>query len=585
MLLDHVKESEVIVLLQTKNVLTRPWVILELYTAITHGVPLVALKVQNSYPYDYGEALEFLTHFDENIEIANPGAAQMLMGLGADPQDVAYRLSEVLPNIISTDFNPNASAGMLDAMINDLKQSMACAAPQSPGVGKEEWLAQRGTRKAQPVGQRLDEHGRGGKGGGPPSSSESTRAVIPSTVPDLPGAYLPRSTDLAALKVALLSDQTSSSTAQAYPKVSAYGMGGVGKTTIAASLVHESDVRSSFTKIAWVAVGQEPDVRELQSSIHFQLSKHHLPEQAKEQDERLQALKDAAAGTKVLLVLDDVWDSSMEKLLNCIDLEAGSCLLVTTRVRKLLTKSTDIELGVLPQDEALKLLLASAEMTDEVSDGSDEHGLAFEVVELCGRLPLTLAIAGGMVADVGQGFTEDILEAMMEACGANLEDEGGLALEERVISSSLKMIKGKNKALVERVFKFFAVFPEDVAVPAGVFNALAPLVSGDITTGSKVRLAVGSCLGTLVKFNLLKGSISGTGVFMHDIVREYVISQHEGSELRMLQHDVVEGVLAARPEPGGFDEYAPAGTFDGYVARQLHWHIRGALADEGEPPD
>ena len=55
-----------------------------------------------------------------------------------------------------------------------------------------------------------------------------------------------------------------------------------------------------------------------------------------------------------------------------------------------------------------------------------------------------------MVADVGQGFTDDIREAMMEARGANLEDEGGQTLEERVISSSLKMIKGKNKELVER---------------------------------------------------------------------------------------------------------------------------------------
>ena len=139
-------------------------------------------------------------------------------------------------------------------------------------------------------------------------------------------------------------------------------------------------------------------------------------------------------------------------------------ILMTTRIRGLLKHSTEVELGVLPPEEALKLLLASAEMTDKVSDGSDAHGLALEIVELCGWLPLTLAIAGGTVAEVGQGFTEDILEAMMGARGgAALEDEGGLTLEARVISSSLKMIKGKNKALVERVFEFFAVFPEDVA--------------------------------------------------------------------------------------------------------------------------
>ena len=47
--------------------------------------------------------------------------------------------------------------------------------------------------------------------------------------------------------------------------------------------------------------------------------------------------------------------------------------------------------------------------------------------------------------------------------------------------------------------------------------------------------------------------------------------------LHTLQRGVVEAVLAARPEPDGFDEYAHAGTFEGYTARQLHWHIRAAL--------
>ena len=45
-LLTFVKQAEVLVLLQTKNVLERPWVILELYTAVTNNVPIVALNVQ-----------------------------------------------------------------------------------------------------------------------------------------------------------------------------------------------------------------------------------------------------------------------------------------------------------------------------------------------------------------------------------------------------------------------------------------------------------------------------------------------------------------------------------------------------------
>merc|ERR1711965_817893 len=75
---------------------------------------------------------------------------------------------------------------------------------------------------------------------------------------------------------------------------------------------------------------------------------------------------------------------------------------------------------------------------------------------------------------------------------------------------------------------------------------MAPLLSDD-KNEQKARLAVGSSLGTLLKYNLLKGSLSaGSGVFMHDIVRDYVISQHSAEELRLLQRKVVEVVLASR---------------------------------------
>ena len=117
------------------------------------------------------------------------------------------------------------------------------------------------------------------------------------------------------------------------------------------------------------------------------------------------------------------------------------------------------------------------------------------------------------------------------------------------------------------MFTFFAVFPEDVPVPVDFFNALAPLISG-VVQSVKARLEVGGCLSTLVKFNLLKGSMAG-GLFMHDIVRDYVVKQHSRAELQALQHSVVEAALAARPQPDGFDDCAVADTFDGYGLKFL----------------
>ena len=54
-------------------------------SALIEEVPVLAVNVQNSYPYDYARAQHFLTHFDEQIEIENPGACSLLQEYCVDP--------------------------------------------------------------------------------------------------------------------------------------------------------------------------------------------------------------------------------------------------------------------------------------------------------------------------------------------------------------------------------------------------------------------------------------------------------------------------------------------------------------------
>ena len=61
----------------------------------------------------------------------------------------------------------------------------------------------------------------------------------------------------------------------------AAGMGGVGKTMMAAALVRDEEVLAAFQKICWVSVGQEPDMLALQNTLHYQLTSKPLPEDAK----------------------------------------------------------------------------------------------------------------------------------------------------------------------------------------------------------------------------------------------------------------------------------------------------------------
>ena len=214
-LLNHVKETQVLVLLQSKGVLTRPWVILELYTAITSGVPIVALNVQNSYPYDYAAALEFLLHFDAEIELANPGAAQLLTDMNVDPVDCAYLLSDSLPNIISTSFNPNGSERQIQASLEDLADAMRKAKPIAPSMSKEEWLTMRAAPKSNQNTVSKKEHGARDSDQALDAKPLIMRALsdVPSSVPELPNAYLVRDEDLSQLKAALLAEDGTNGTA------------------------------------------------------------------------------------------------------------------------------------------------------------------------------------------------------------------------------------------------------------------------------------------------------------------------------------------------------------------------------------
>ena len=146
-------------------------------------------------------------------------------------------------------------------------------------------------------------------------------------------------------------------------------------------------------------MGLEPNIRELQDSIYEQVVGMAIPATATSPGLVLKALADGARRSKILLVLDDVWEARHEKSLNCIDNNTSSKLLITTRIRGILNNASEVALGVLPPDDALQLLLSSAGIA-AIDEGSEERGRAVEVTEFCGRLPLTLAICGGMVNDV-----------------------------------------------------------------------------------------------------------------------------------------------------------------------------------------
>eukprot|EP01051_Picozoa_sp_SAG22_P004563 SAG22_NODE_247_length_13918_cov_7.885375_7_plen_1317_part_00 len=288
--------------------------------------------------------------------------------------------------------------------------------------------------------------------------SASNAVVFARHAADPESTTLQRSTQaILQLKQLLLSPDSKT-------KVGFFGQGGIGKTVTSAALLRDPAVRKRFRKIVWVPMGQAPVVEKLQSSVYAQLTESELaPELSK--DERRASLE-AAMRLKVpvLLVMDDLWDQNEAAVaeLDLLDREdgGGSKLLVSTRIRNLLTDADAVEVGLPTVEESVRIVMAAADMDLDQTPPAD----AAKVAELCDRLPLSLGIAGRLIRELEIGSdwsgVSDILDD-------ELRGSETAGTEQKIIAASLSKLSGgsKEKQSIVQLFQLFGRVPEDTVAP------------------------------------------------------------------------------------------------------------------------
>ncbi|TQD95074.1 hypothetical protein C1H46_019342 [Malus baccata] len=183
--------------------------------------------------------------------------------------------------------------------------------------------------------------------------------------------------------------------------VGIWGMGGIGKTTLAEAVFHR--LTSKFEASCFL-----PNVRE-ESERHGlkHLRNVLLREILNEKDLNIDTpsigrsfVRERLSRTKVLIVLDDVNDSSQLELLVGDDIQfgCGSRIIITTRDRRLLKKMADADkifkVEGLRCDEALQLFHLHAFKNDSM--GSYYTELSRMVVDYAGGIPLALIILGSL---------------------------------------------------------------------------------------------------------------------------------------------------------------------------------------------
>jgi WD40 repeat protein len=356
----------------------------------------------------------------------------------------------------------------------------------------------------------------------------------PHVVPSLPTHYVKRSAFLEELAALVVDPAT------AGRSVTLVGMGGVGKTVLAAALTKLPEVRRRFPDgLAWVSVSRR-GLPQAQAELAIQLDGQALGADLEANRLQLARLLD---GRACLVVLDDVWDMEALDAFDC--LSSSGRLLVTTRDVDIARQGGSyLEITQLAFGQSLELLARWINIKQsQLPPRADE--LCMEV----NHLALGVATVGALVAAGGGGAQWDTAwaDVLTRLQAADLDKVGHKFsnYEHRTLLRAIDVSLDTLDDEQRRRYHELAVFSGVAEVPRSAVEALwMPKGCTSTDTGELLRL--------LASRSLLRVS-DGQHIGLHD-----------------LQYDVATYYMRQRPEglPRGHEQ-----LLDGYRQRlSAHWH-------------
>ncbi|CAI9270318.1 unnamed protein product [Lactuca saligna] len=302
------------------------------------------------------------------------------------------------------------------------------------------------------------------------------------------------------------------------------GMGGVGKTTMMEQLKKTAEDKKFFDWIVKVVIGQKTNMLSIQQDVAEYMGTSLTETSVAARADRLRITfgKMSEKKEKLLVILDDVWETIELKDIGLSPLPNSFKLLLTSRNESICkqiaveanSESTLVRVDVMEEPEAQNFFW-------QITGVSKQHDMELnqigsEIVRRCGFLPLAIKLIAKTLQFQEVFVWRDTFQRLKKK---NLDEN-----VQEVIKISYNYIKTEEEKVI---FLLCGLFPDDFNIPIEELTRYAwglQLLS-EVSTLGEARDRTKMCVQNLRNANLLMDSDCIGCVKMHDLVLAFVISR------------------------------------------------------------
>ncbi|WMV53708.1 hypothetical protein MTR67_047093 [Solanum verrucosum] len=178
-----------------------------------------------------------------------------------------------------------------------------------------------------------------------------------------------------------------------------FGMGGIGKTTLARKAYDDSSIRSRFDKHAWVTISEEYNAREMLLEVVSSITGSN---QEMSNDQLMEIVYKGLKGRRFLIVIDDIWSTEAWEQMQRIfpNDDNKSRILLTTRLKNVADYVSCPDFpphskSFLSRDDSWNLFTEKLFKKDLCPPLLVEIGK--HIVQQCQGLPLSVIVVAGLL--------------------------------------------------------------------------------------------------------------------------------------------------------------------------------------------